>query len=198
MAEVESEPIIGVLALQGDVREHVAAVEDCGAKAVRVRTVEELNAVDGLIIPGGESSTVGMLLERYGVMEPLRERIEAGMPVFGTCTGLILMAREIEGSGQPRIGCMDVSVQRNAYGRQVDSFETSVDAPSVGDEPLQAVFIRAPKITRTGGGVEVLAETEAGPVLVRQNHLLGASFHPELTGDLRVHRLFLDMVEKQR
>jgi pyridoxal 5'-phosphate synthase pdxT subunit len=194
-----SEPAtIGVLALQGDVREHVAAVEECGAQAVKVRTVDELNAVDGLIIPGGESSTVGMLLERYGVMEPLRERIESGMPVFGTCTGLILMAREIEGSGQPRIGCMDVAVQRNAYGRQVDSFETTVKAPEVGEEPLRAVFIRAPKISRTGPGVEVLAETEAGPVLVRQNHLLAASFHPELTGDRRVHQLFINMVQDVR
>jgi 5'-phosphate synthase pdxT subunit len=187
---------IGVLALQGDVREHVSAVEECGAHAVTVRTVEQLDAVDGLIIPGGESSTVGMLLERYDLIEPLRARIEAGMTVFGTCTGLILMAREIEGSRQPRIGCMDVAVQRNAYGRQVDSFETSVEAPALGKESVPAVFIRAPQISRTGPEVEVLAETEAGPVLVRQNHLLGASFHPELTDDLRVHRLFIEMTRK--
>ncbi len=192
------EAVIGVLALQGDVREHIAAVEACGAQAVKVRTVEELAAVGGLIIPGGESSTVGMLLERYGLMEPLRERISAGMPVFGTCTGLILMAKEIEGSAQPRIGCMDVSVQRNAYGRQVDSFETTVASPALGDEPLRAVFIRAPKISRTGAGVEVLAESDAGPILVRQNHLLAASFHPELTGDLRTHRLFVEMTQKGR
>ena len=198
MADVDSEPIIGVLALQGDVREHLSAIEECGARAVRVRTVEELSAVDALIIPGGESSTVGMLLERYGVMEPLRERIEAGMPVFGTCTGLILMAREIEGSGQPRIGCMDVAVQRNAYGRQVDSFEASIPAPVLGEEPLRAVFIRAPKISRTGPEVEVLAESEGSPILVRQNHLLGASFHPELTGDRRVHRLFIEMTQEGR
>jgi pyridoxal 5'-phosphate synthase pdxT subunit len=192
------EPNIGVLALQGDVREHLAALESCGARAVKVRTVEELKEVDGLIIPGGESSTVGMLLERYGVMEPLRERIEAGLPVFGTCTGLILMAKEIEGSGQPRIGCMDVAVQRNAYGRQVDSFETSVEALALGIEPLRAVFIRAPKISRTGPEVEVLAETEGGPILVRQNHLLAASFHPELTADRRVHRLFIEMTQEGR
>lgn len=189
---------VGVLALQGDVREHFAAVEKCGEHAERVRTRDEMNAVDGLIIPGGESSTVGMLLERYGLMELLRARIEAGMPVFGTCTGLILMAKEIAGSAQPRIGCLDVAVERNAYGRQVDSFETLVPAPQLGEEPLRAVFIRAPKISRTGPGVEVLAETESGPILVRQRHLLAASFHPELTNDLRVHRLFLEMTRKGR
>jgi 5'-phosphate synthase pdxT subunit len=189
---------IGVLALQGDVREHLSAIDECGACGVKVRTLDELNTVGGLIIPGGESSTVGMLLERYGLMEPLRKRIASGMPVFGTCTGLILMAREIEGSAQPRIGCMDVDVQRNAYGRQVDSFETWVEAPALGVEPLRTVFIRAPKISRTGPEVEVLAETEAGPILVRQNHLLAASFHPELTEDRRVHRLFIEMTQEGR
>lgn len=192
------EACIGLLALQGDVREHADAVDQCGARAIRVRTLAELNAIDGLIIPGGESSTVGMLLERYELMEPLRERIASGMPVFGTCTGLILMAREIEGSAQPRIGCLDVAVQRNAYGRQVDSFESAVEAPVLGEEPLRTVFIRAPKISRTGPEVEVLAETESGPILVRQNHLLAASFHPELTNDRRVHRLFIEMTQEGR
>lgn len=189
-------PTIGVLGIQGDVPEHLRALERAGADAVPVKTREVLEQVDGLVIPGGESSTVGMLLERYHLMEPLRERIRNGMPLFGTCTGVILMAREIEGSKQPRIGCMDVSVQRNAYGRQIDSFETEVPAPAIGEEPLRAVFIRAPQITRTGPGVEVLAETEAGPVLIREGHLLGATFHPELTKDDRVHRLFVEMVKQ--
>jgi pyridoxal 5'-phosphate synthase pdxT subunit len=192
----ETRPTIGVLALQGDVPEHLRALEEAGAEAVPVKTREALAQVDGLVIPGGESTTVGMLLERFDLMEPLRRRVAAGMPLFGTCTGLILMAREIEGSGQPRIGCMDVAVRRNAYGRQVDSFETAVSAPALGEEPLPAVFIRAPQVTRVEPGVEVLAETEAGPVLVRQGRMLGAAFHPELTGDRRVHALFVEMTRK--
>lgn len=188
---------IGVLAIQGDVPEHTRALEDSGARVVPVKTRAALEAVDGLVIPGGESTTVGMLLERFGLMEPLRARIAGGLPVFGTCTGLILMAREIEGSDQPRIGCMDVSVRRNAYGRQVDSFETDVTVPALGEEPLRAVFIRAPRITGVQPGVEILASTADGPVLVRQGNLLAASFHPELTGDTRVHRLFVTMARSR-
>ena len=186
-------PTIGVLALQGDVPEHVRALEAAGATAVPVKTRAQLERVEGLVIPGGESTTVGMLLERFGLMEPLRERVAGGMPLFGTCTGLILMAREIEGSGQPRIGCLDVTVKRNAYGRQVDSFEADVAVPEVGGEPVHAVFIRAPQVTRVAPEVEVLAEGEAGPVVVRQGKLLGATFHPELTGDTRLHALFVRM-----
>ncbi len=193
----ETKPTIGVLALQGDVPEHLRALKAAGADAVPVKTRAGLESVDGLVIPGGESTTVGMLLERFNLMEPLRERVSSGMPLFGTCTGLILMAREIAGSAQPRIGCLDVTVERNAYGRQVDSFEADIPAPALGETPLRAVFIRAPRITRAEPGVEVLAATEAGPVLVRQGHLLGASFHPELTGDARVHALFVDMVRKE-
>jgi 5'-phosphate synthase pdxT subunit len=193
----DEKPTIGVLALQGDVREHVQALQRAGAEAVPVKTRAALAAVDGLIIPGGESSTVGMLLERFDLMQPLRDRVTAGMPLFGTCTGLILMAKEIQGSAQPRIGCMDVAVHRNAYGRQVDSFEAEVPAPSLGEEPLRAVFIRAPQITHVEPGVEVLADTEAGPILVRQGHLLGATFHPELTDDLRVHQLFIRMTQEK-
>jgi 5'-phosphate synthase pdxT subunit len=192
----ETRPTIGVLALQGDVREHVHALQAAGAETVTVRTREALEAVDGLVIPGGESTTVGMLLERYDLMEPLKHRIAMGMPIFGTCTGMILMAREIEGSPQPRIGCMDLSVLRNAFGRQVDSFETRVSAPALGDAPLPAVFIRAPQVTRVGPEVETLAETEAGPVLVRQGKMLAASFHPELTEDRRVHELFVRMTRE--
>jgi pyridoxal 5'-phosphate synthase pdxT subunit len=192
----EEKPTIGVLALQGDVPEHVRALERAGARAVPVKTEEALESVDGLVIPGGESTTVGMLLERYSLMEPLRRRIEEGLPVFGTCTGLILMAKEIEGSPQPRIGCMDVAVQRNAYGRQVDSFESDVEVQGLDGEPVRAVFIRAPRVTRTAPEVEVLAETDAGPVLVRQGNLLGATFHPELTQDSRIHTLFVEMTKK--
>lgn len=193
----DEKPTIGVLALQGDVREHVQALQRAGAEAVPVKTRQALAAVDGLVIPGGESTTVGMLLERFELMQPLRDRIAAGMPVFGTCTGLILMAKEIQGSAQPRIGCMDVSVHRNAYGRQVDSFEAAVPAPAFGEEPVRAVFIRAPQITHFEPGVEVLADSEAGPILVRQGNLLGATFHPELTDDLRVHQLFVRMTQEQ-
>lgn len=193
----EEKPTIGVLALQGDVREHVRALERAGAEAVPVKTRTALEAVDGLIIPGGESSTVGMLLERFDLMQPLQDRVTEGMPLFGTCTGLILMAKEIQGSAQPRIGCMDVSVHRNAYGRQIDSFEAEVPVPALGDEPVRAVFIRAPQITHVEPGVEVLADTESGPILVRQGHLLGATFHPELTDDLRVHQLFIRMIQEK-
>lgn len=193
----DEKPTIGVLALQGDVREHLQALQRAGAEAVPVKTRQALASVDGLVIPGGESTTVGMLLERFELMQPLRERIAAGLPVFGTCTGLILMAKEIEGSAQPRIGCMDVSVHRNAYGRQVDSFEAEVPAPALGAEPVRAVFIRAPQITHIEPGVEVLADSEAGPILVRQGNLLGATFHPELTDDLRVHQLFVRMTQEQ-
>lgn len=161
-----------------------------------MKTVEVLEQVDGLVIPGGESTTVGMLLERFELMEPLKQRVAGGMPLFGTCTGLILMAKEIEGSPQPRIGCMDIAVRRNAYGRQVDSFEAEVSAPALGSEPVHAVFIRAPQVTRVDSRVEVLADSEAGPVLVRQGRMLGATFHPELTEDRRVHSLFVEMAKQ--
>jgi 5'-phosphate synthase pdxT subunit len=190
-------PTIGVLALQGDVREHRQALEAAGAATTEVRTLDGLNAVDGLVIPGGESTTVGMLLERYGLMEPLRNRIEAGMPIFGTCTGMILLAREIEGSPQPRLGTMDLAVRRNAYGRQVDSFESHIDAPILGADPLPAVFIRAPSIIAQSPKVETLAQCDGSPVLVRQGHMLAAAFHPELTDDRRVHELFVRMVKEK-
>jgi pyridoxal 5'-phosphate synthase pdxT subunit len=190
-------PTIGVLALQGDVPLHLRALEGAGADAVPVKTLEALERVDGLIIPGGESSTVGMLLERFNLMEPARERIRAGMPVFGTCTGLILLAMDIEESRQPRIGLLDVTVRRNAYGRQVDSFESDIPVAALGDPPVRAVFIRAPRVTRVQPGVEVLGETEAGPVLVRQGNILGAAFHPELTEDRRIHALFVEMAKQQ-
>jgi 5'-phosphate synthase pdxT subunit len=185
---------VGVLALQGDVPEHLQAAERAGAQAVPVRTREALEEVEALIIPGGESTTVGKLLERYELMEPIRARAAAGMPILGTCTGLILLAREIEGSEQPRLGLLDVTVRRNAYGRQLDSFETDVSVPALGSEPVRAVFIRAPMVTRTGPDVEVLAEFDNHPVLVRQGGLFGSAFHPELAGDERIHRLLLEQI----
>jgi 5'-phosphate synthase pdxT subunit len=187
-----------VLALQGDVREHLQAVERASGVGVPVKTREALESVDALIIPGGESTTVGKLLERFELMEPLRRRAEEGMPLFGTCTGLILMAREIVGSKQPRLGLLDVAVERNAFGRQLDSFEADLEIPVLGGPPVRAVFIRAPRVTRTGPGVEVLASVPEGAVLVRQGRLLGSAFHPELTDDLRIHEWVVRMAAEAR
>jgi 5'-phosphate synthase pdxT subunit len=192
-SESDGEAEIGVLAIQGDVEPHLRALAAAGARGRRVRTVADLAAVDGLVIPGGESSTIGMLLERFGLLQPLRARVQGGMPAFGTCAGLILLGRDANRGRLPRLGLLDVEVRRNAYGRQVDSFETRVDAPSLGP-PLVGVFIRAPRIEAVGPGVEVLGTAGDDPVLVRQGILLGAAFHPELTDDPRVHRLFLEMV----
>jgi pyridoxal 5'-phosphate synthase pdxT subunit len=187
-------PRVGVLALQGDVPEHLWVAEQAGAVAVPVRRRSTLDEVDALILPGGESTTVGKLLERYDLMEPIRERARAGMPILGTCAGLILLAREIEGSDQPRLGLLDVTVRRNAYGRQLESFESDVAVPALGPEPVRAVFIRAPIVTRTGPGVERLAEADGVPILVRQGGLIGAAFHPEMAGEDRVHRFLLQQI----
>ncbi len=188
---------IGVLALQGDVAEHLHAVEACGVKALAVKKKEQLETVDGLIIPGGESTTVGKLLVKYGLDDAIREKARAGMPVFGTCTGLILMARDIIGSEQPRLGLIDIHVQRNAFGRQVDSFEADLVIEAIaGPPPFRAVFIRAPHIESVDPGVEVLAEYKGKAVMARQEGRLVAAFHPELTGDDRVHRYFVDMVRE--
>lgn len=166
-----------------------------GSHVRYVRTREEISAVDGLIIPGGESTTIGKLLTRFGLLEPIRERIREGMPVFGTCAGAILLAKEIEGSDQDRLGVMDIAVMRNAYGRQIESFEADVDVPSISGDPVRGVFIRAPIITSTGPGVEVLGTFEDHPVVVRQANLLAATFHPELAGDRRLHSIFLGAAE---
>ena len=170
-------------------------LERCGVEAVQVKTPKEVTDVDGLIIPGGESLTVGKLLGRFGVDKAILERVKQGMPVFGTCTGMILMAKGIEGSDQPRLGLMDITVRRNAFGRQVDSFETDLKVPEVGDKPMRAIFIRAPIVTETHDGVETLAEVDGVTVLVRQSKLLAAAFHPELTDDCRMHKLFIEMVK---
>jgi pyridoxal 5'-phosphate synthase pdxT subunit len=185
---------IGVLALQGAFREHVAMVERCGMDAGEVRTVEELDMVDGLIIPGGESTTVGKLMCRYGLDEAIRMRVSKGMPLFGTCMGLILMATDIEGNDQFKLGVMDISVRRNAFGRQVDSFECDLTISELGPEPLRAVFIRAPYVVQVHNDARIMAMIDDRIVLVRQNHLLAAAFHPELTEDTRIHDMFIDMV----
>lgn len=185
---------IGVLALQGAVREHLASLERCGVEAISARRKEEIEEIGGLIIPGGESTTVGKLLDRFGLTEVVRKRSEEGMPIYGTCTGMILLAKEIIESQQARLGLMDISVRRNAFGRQVDSFEADLPVEGIEGGPVRAIFIRAPLVESVGPGVQVLCKFEDKIVMVRQGNLLAGSFHPELTEDIRVHQYFLDMV----
>ena len=191
-----TELCVGVLALQGAFREHVAAVASLGATAREVRQLKDIDGIDALIIPGGESTTMGKLLNEWNMLEPLRQRILNGMPVYGSCAGLILLCREIENSDQPRLGVLDATVRRNAFGRQVDSFETDLNIPEIGADPIPAVFIRAPVITGVGAGVTVLAEVKGQAVAVRQNNILATSFHPELTPDTRMHSYFLSFCSK--
>ena len=198
-----SAPTIGVLALQGDVREHLAMLERAGAHAVKVRRPEELAHVDGIVMPGGESTTMHKLARAFDLFEPLRDALRGGLPAFGTCAGMILLAdRVLDGvAGQETLGGLDITVRRNAFGRQVDSFESDVDLGGAGI--LHAVFIRAPWVERVGDGVEVLGRVSAEPhlgriVAVRQRNVLATAFHPELTGDHRVHRLFVDMVRRAK
>ncbi len=190
-------PRIGVLALQGDVAEHQTMLARSGAEPVAVKLPQQLDAVDGLVIPGGESTTIGKLLRRFDLLDPLCRRARNGFPIYGTCAGMILLADHIEGAGtdQPAIGGMDITVQRNAFGRQRESFETDLNVPALGSEPLHAIFIRAPLIKDVGSGVEVLARLPDGnAVAARQENLLVSSFHPELTDDNRMHRYFIQMV----
>lgn len=188
-------PTIGVLALQGDVREHLATLTGLGVDAISVRRTAELDACDGLVLPGGESTTMAKLARSFGLLEPLRARIGDGMPAFGTCAGMILLAdRVVDGTrGQETIGGLDVTVRRNAFGRQVDSFEEDLRLAGL-EQPVHAVFIRAPWVEETGPGVEVLATAADHPVAVREGRLLATSFHPEVGADGRIHRLFLDLV----
>jgi len=201
----ESTPLVGVLALQGDVSEHVRALEAVGARATTVRRPTELAAVDALVVPGGESTTMDKLARRWGLQEAVRERIAAGMPAYGTCAGMIMLADAlVDGiEGQETFGGLDVLVRRNAFGRQVESFEEDLTFAGVDGGPVRAAFIRAPWVERAGPEVEVLARVSTGAaggtvVAVRQGPLLATSFHPEITGDTRVHRLFLEMVAEQR
>ena len=185
-------PVVGVLALQGDVVDHCRALEAVGARPRTVRRPEELAGLDGIVLPGGESSTIDRLSRRFGLREPLVEALEAGLPAYGSCAGMILLADELlDGLGdQQTFGGLDVTVRRNAFGRQVDSFETGLDVAGI-DEQVHAVFIRAPWVERVGDGVEVLARAAGHPVAVRQGPLLATSFHPEATDDTRVHALFV-------
>ena len=191
-------PRVGVLALQGDVREHLAALESAGAMGVTVRRTAELAALDGIVIPGGESTTIGKLLDVFGMLEPLREAVAAGLPTFGSCAGMILLASQIlDGrDDQPLLAGLDITVRRNAFGRQVDSFETEVDVQGVPGGPVHAVFIRAPVVERTGENVQVLAEVGGRSVAVRDERRLATAFHPELSGDARIHAMFVEMVRE--
>ncbi|MGA8941923.1 MAG: pyridoxal 5'-phosphate synthase glutaminase subunit PdxT [Thermoactinomyces sp.] len=186
---------IGVLALQGAVREHVRHLEAAGATAVPVKRAEDFADLDGLVIPGGESTTISKLMREYQLTEPILAMHRAGKPVFGTCAGLILIARQIEGQESNHLGLMDISVRRNAFGRQRESFEVELPVKNVADD-FQAVFIRAPYIEKVGEGVEVLAETDGKIVAVQQGNLLGVAFHPELTDDIRFHAYFVDLVRQ--
>jgi 5'-phosphate synthase pdxT subunit len=184
---------IGILALQGDVREHRQALLELGAHPVEVRQPEDLAGVDGLILPGGESTTISLLISTAGLQPALSERLDAGMPAFGTCAGMILLARDVL-DGRPdqlSFGAIDIGVRRNAFGRQVDSFETDLSVSCLSAESLHAVFIRAPVVERVGTGVSVLATVDERPVACQEGPVLVTSFHPELSGDLRLHELFL-------
>jgi 5'-phosphate synthase pdxT subunit len=190
-------PRIGVLALQGDVEEHLAILDALPCEAAAVKNDADIRACDGLVIPGGESTTIGKLIERFQLESAIRSLHESGRPIFGTCAGVILLAKDVVGSDQYRLGWLDASVERNAYGRQVDSFETDLEVKGVKGGPVRAVFIRAPVIRSVRAGCEVLAEFEGQPVLVRQSNLLGATFHPELAGETRIHRLLLSLCPKR-
>jgi 5'-phosphate synthase pdxT subunit len=187
-------PTVGILALQGDVDEHERALEEIGANVVRVKTRSELERVDGLIVPGGESTTVIRLLDRFELAEPLVARVRAGLPLWGTCMGMIVAASDVADLEQRTLGLIDITVRRNAFGRQLASEEVALDVPALGSEPFPAIFIRAPWIERSGPGVEILAAHRGHGVFVRSDNVMGTSFHPELTADPRVHAYFLQMV----
>jgi pyridoxal 5'-phosphate synthase pdxT subunit len=194
---------VGVLALQGDFREHIIALTHCQVEATEVRRVSELEKIDALIIPGGESTTIVSLAKTFEVFEPIKKRIASGMPTYGSCAGMIMLADHIVAAkdGQETFGGIDIIVRRNAFGRQVDSFETDISAPAISGSPIRAVFIRAPWVEKVGKSVEVLAsyvgsDGVAHPVAVRQKHLLATAFHPEITDDYSVHRYFLEKVCK--
>lgn len=192
-------PTIGVLALQGDVLEHLRALERCGARAVRVRKPDDLAHVDGIVLPGGESTTIGKLLHRFGLLEPLRERLRGGLPAFGTCAGMILLSDELDQDfEQPLLGGLDVVTRRNAFGRQRDSFDTALEVRGLAGGPVDVSFIRAPWVEHAGDGVDVLAEVDGHPVVVAQGHLLATAFHPEVTGDDRLHARFVALVRSRR
>jgi pyridoxal 5'-phosphate synthase pdxT subunit len=191
--------LIGVLALQGAFREHVRALEACGARTRLVRLPADLEGLDGLVIPGGESTTMTMLMERMGLLRPVADAVRGGLPTLGTCAGMIVLARRITDgrADQAPLGALDIGVRRNGYGRQVDSFEADLRVSGLDDGPFPGVFIRAPVVEEVGGA-EVLAEHDGHPVAVRQGSVMALAFHPELSGDLRLHREFLRLVEGAR
>ena len=190
---------IGVLALQGDVREHARSLSDCGVSASLVRRASELERVDALVIPGGESTTIAQLARTFGIFDEISARIKYGMPTYGSCAGMILLANEVLDAivGQETFGGLDVTVRRNAFGRQVDSFESDLTFNGMTQTPVRAVFIRAPWVENVGIGVAVLAQVQGHPVAVRQGSIFATSFHPELTGDNRIHKYFVDSVCQQ-
>lgn len=185
---------VGVLALQGAFREHQQALEACGADTCQIRLPEHLNQIDALVIPGGESTTMGKLLIEYQLLEPIKEMGQKGLPIFGTCAGMIVLANNIVGSNQLSLGLMDISVERNAFGRQVDSFEGKFLIPALGEPDFNAVFIRAPYIDSVGPDVKVMAEYQGKIVMAEEKNFLAAAFHPELTDDLRLHKYFINKI----
>ena len=192
--------LVGVLALQGDFREHLFALAECGVEAIAVKSLEEINLIDALVLPGGESTTIAKLARTFGLFDRIQERIQSGLPTYGSCAGMILLADRITGAavGQESFGGMDITVRRNAFGRQVDSFEADLNMTGITAPAIRAIFIRAPWVEMVGSGVEVLASVEIDgelhPVAVQQGNLLATSFHPEITGDNRVHRYFIETI----
>jgi pyridoxal 5'-phosphate synthase pdxT subunit len=187
---------VGILALQGDVREHVHILRKLNAEPVLVKLPEHLTHLDALIIPGGESTVIGMLMKKYGIDKAIKEKHKQGMPIYGTCAGAIVLSKDIMGSRQPRLGLVDISIKRNEYGRQIDSFEADLSIRGIGD--LKGIFIRAPLIKKFYNGAEILAEYNLYPVMVKQDNLLITTFHPELANDPRIHQYFLEMVSKSK
>ncbi|HEY9053757.1 MAG TPA: pyridoxal 5'-phosphate synthase glutaminase subunit PdxT [Rectinemataceae bacterium] len=190
-------PLVGVLALQGDYEAHAARLCEAGAEAEEIRSADRIPLLDGIVLPGGESGVMLSLMERFGILEPLKERILAGLPAFGTCAGLILLAKAVEGEDKRRIGALDVLVRRNAYGTQIDSFRATISTTVLGAETVEGVFIRAPRILSVGSEVEVLARHAGDPVLVRQGSILAATFHPELVPGIPLHAWFVDSFVKK-
>ncbi|GHU85538.1 pyridoxal 5'-phosphate synthase subunit PdxT [Bacteroidia bacterium] len=185
--------MVGILALQGAYQKHYDMVKSIGENAMFVRSIEDLSSIDAMILPGGESTTIGKLLDWYGLLNPLKQRIEAGMPTLGTCAGMIMLAKETENHQPNLLEVMDIKVERNAYGAQIESFETDIDVKGFYS-PFPAIFIRAPKITQIGDNVEVLAEHNGTPILIKERNIIAASFHPELTNDDRIHKLILSNI----
>ena len=189
---------VGVLALQGDVREHLASLQSCGVEAVSVRRASEIDTIDALVLPGGESTTIAQLADVFGLYDLIKNRIAGGMPVYGSCAGMILLAREILDAkeGQKSFGGLEITVRRNAFGRQVDSFESDISFADGAQDLVRAVFIRAPWVEKISDGVQVLASVDSHPVAVRSKTAFATSFHPELTGDNRIHKYFIEQVAR--